>query len=154
MAIGLGLMLGVRFPDNFNMPYRATDLRDFWRRWHMTLSRLIRDYLYIPLGGSRQGWGTYVAATLITMGLCGLWHGAGWTFVAWGLMHGVGLIVCRAWHDKALRTAVGLRLGADHAVRAGRLGAVSLARLRHGCPHADCDGWRGRWFCDYPGDQT
>ncbi len=99
MAIGLGLMLGVRFPDNFNAPYRATDLRDFWRRWHMTLSRLIRDYLYIPLGGSRQGWGGYVTATLITMGLCGLWHGAGWTFVAWGLMHGVGLIVCRAWQS-------------------------------------------------------
>jgi D-alanyl-lipoteichoic acid acyltransferase DltB (MBOAT superfamily) len=99
MAIGLGLMLGVRFPDNFNAPYRATDLRDFWRRWHMTLSRLIRDYLYIPLGGSRQGWGGYVTATLITMGLCGLWHGAGWTFVAWGLLHGVGLIVCRAWQS-------------------------------------------------------
>lgn len=99
MAIGLGLMLGVRFPDNFDAPYKATTLRDFWRRWHMTLSRLIRDYLYIPLGGSRQGWGMYVTATLITMGLCGLWHGAGWTFVAWGLMHGVGLIVCRAWQS-------------------------------------------------------
>jgi D-alanyl-lipoteichoic acid acyltransferase DltB (MBOAT superfamily) len=99
MAIGLGLMLGVRFPDNFNAPYQATDLRDFWRRWHMTLSRLIRDYLYIPLGGSRQGWSGYVTATLITMSLCGLWHGAGWTFVAWGLMHGVGLIACRAWQS-------------------------------------------------------
>jgi alginate O-acetyltransferase complex protein AlgI len=97
MAIGLGLMLGVRFPDNFDMPYRATDLAQFWRRWHITLSQLIRDYLYIPLGGSRHGWGTYVKATLISMGLCGLWHGAGWTFVAWGLMHGIGLIVCRLW---------------------------------------------------------
>jgi len=97
MAIGLGLMLGVRFPDNFDMPYRASDLSAFWRRWHITLSQLIRDYLYIPLGGSRHGWGTYMKATLIAMGLCGLWHGAGWTFVAWGLMHGVGLIVCRAW---------------------------------------------------------
>ena len=97
MAIGLGLMLGVRFPDNFNMPYRATDLAAFWRRWHMTLSRLIRDYLYIPLGGSHDGWSTYIKATLISMGLCGLWHGAGWTFVAWGLTHGIGLIVCRVW---------------------------------------------------------
>ncbi len=97
MAIGLGLMLGVRFPDNFDMPYRATDLAAFWRRWHMTLSQLIRDYVYIPLGGSRFGWATYVKATLISMGLCGLWHGAGWTFVAWGLMHGLGLIVCRSW---------------------------------------------------------
>ncbi|MCB1549125.1 MAG: MBOAT family protein [Hyphomicrobiaceae bacterium] len=99
MAIGLGLMLGVRFPDNFDVPYRAADLRDFWRRWHMTLSRYLRDYLYIPLGGSRAGWGRYVLASLVTMGLCGLWHGAGWTFVVWGLMHGVGLIVCRAWQD-------------------------------------------------------
>jgi len=101
MAIGLGLMLGVRFPDNFDMPYRASDLANFWRRWHMTLSQLIRDYLYIPLGGSRHGWGTYVKATLVSMGLCGLWHGAGWTYVAWGLMHGVGLVVCRAWQQKA-----------------------------------------------------
>jgi D-alanyl-lipoteichoic acid acyltransferase DltB (MBOAT superfamily) len=97
MAIGLGLMLGVRFPDNFAMPYRATDLASFWRRWHITLSQLIRDYLYIPLGGSRHGWPAYVKATLLSMGLCGLWHGAGWTFVAWGLLHGAGLIVCRAW---------------------------------------------------------
>jgi alginate O-acetyltransferase complex protein AlgI len=101
MAIGLGLMLGVRFPDNFDMPNRASDLANFWRRWHMTLSQLIRDYLYIPLGGSRHGWGTYVKATLLSMGLCGLWHGAGWTYVAWGLMHGVGLVVCRAWQRKA-----------------------------------------------------
>jgi D-alanyl-lipoteichoic acid acyltransferase DltB (MBOAT superfamily) len=100
MAIGLGLMLGVRFPDNFDAPYRAGDLRDFWRRWHMTLSRLLRDYLFIPLGGSRHGWRTYAMATLVTMTLCGLWHGAGWTFVAWGLMHGFGLMVCRAWQAR------------------------------------------------------
>ena len=97
MAIGLGLMLGVRFPDNFNAPYQATDLRDFWRRWHMTLSRLIRDYLYIPLGGSRQGWSGYVTATLITMGLCGLWHGAGWTFVLWGTLQGVAIVIATLW---------------------------------------------------------
>jgi D-alanyl-lipoteichoic acid acyltransferase DltB (MBOAT superfamily) len=97
MAIGLGLMLGFRFPDNFNAPYQATSIRDFWRRWHMTLSRFLRDYLYIPLGGSRHGNATYVKATLITMGLCGLWHGAGLTFVVWGLLHGVALIVCRFW---------------------------------------------------------
>jgi D-alanyl-lipoteichoic acid acyltransferase DltB (MBOAT superfamily) len=78
----------------------------------MTLSQLIRDYLYIPLGGSRHGWGTYVKATLLSMGLCGLWHGAGWTYVAWGLMHGVGLVVCRAWQQKAfpLPAAVGWAL--------------------------------------------
>jgi alginate O-acetyltransferase complex protein AlgI len=97
MAIGIGLMMGLRLPDNFNVPYRARNLQVFWRRWHMTLSRFFRDYLYIPLGGSREGEARFVTATLVTMGLCGLWHGAGWTFVVWGLMHGVGLIVCRAW---------------------------------------------------------
>ena len=97
MAIAIALMLGVNFPMNFNMPYRATSLREFWRRWHMSLSRFLRDYLYMPLGGSREGFPRFVIATLVTMGLCGLWHGAGWTFVVWGFLHGIGLIVCRAW---------------------------------------------------------
>ena len=100
MAIGIALMLGLHFPMNFDMPYRATSLREFWRRWHMSLSRFLRDYLYIPLGGSRHGFMRFVAASLMTMGLCGLWHGAGWTFVIWGLLHGVGLIVVRTW-DRA-----------------------------------------------------
>jgi D-alanyl-lipoteichoic acid acyltransferase DltB (MBOAT superfamily) len=105
-------MLGFHFPDNFNVPYRATSIRDFWRRWHMTLSRFLRDYLYIPLGGSRNGWATYVKATLVTMGLCGLWHGAGFTFVVWGLAHGVALIVCRAWEarERPLPASVGWAL--------------------------------------------
>jgi alginate O-acetyltransferase complex protein AlgI len=102
MAIGLALLFGFNFPMNFAMPYRATSLRDFWRRWHMSLSRFLRDYLYIPLGGSREGFARFVIATLITMGLCGLWHGAGWTFVIWGLLHGVGLVVCRAWDQGGL----------------------------------------------------
>ena len=102
MAIGLALMFGLNFPMNFNMPYRATSLRDFWRRWHMSLSRFLRDYLYIPLGGSREGFPRFVVATLITMGLCGLWHGAGWTFILWGVIHGFGLIVCRAWDQAGL----------------------------------------------------
>jgi alginate O-acetyltransferase complex protein AlgI len=102
MAIGIGLMLGVRFPDNFEMPYRATDLIQFWRRWHITLSQLIRDYLYIPLGGSHHGWPAYIRATLVSMGFCGLWHGGGWTFVVWGLMHGAGLIGCRAWRQTGI----------------------------------------------------
>jgi D-alanyl-lipoteichoic acid acyltransferase DltB (MBOAT superfamily) len=97
MAIGIALMFGLLLPENFRRPYIATDLRDFWRRWHISLSTFLRDYLYIPLGGSRAGVARYVFATVVTMGLCGLWHGAGWTFVAWGLWHGVGLIVCRAW---------------------------------------------------------
>lgn len=97
MAMGLALMLGLSFPMNFNMPYRATSLQDFWRRWHMSLSRFLRDYLYIPLGGSRHGFGRFALATMTTMGLCGLWHGAGWPFVIWGLVHGAGLVICRAW---------------------------------------------------------
>ena len=102
MAIGLALMFGLNFPMNFNMPYRATSLREFWRRWHMSLSRFLRDYLYIPLGGSREGFGRFMVATMVTMGLCGLWHGAGWTFVIWGLIHGAGLVVCRAWSEARL----------------------------------------------------
>lgn len=102
MAIGLALMFGFHFPLNFNVPYRATSIRDFWRRWHMSLSRFLRDYLYIPLGGSREGFPRFLLATIITMGLCGLWHGAGWTFVIWGLIHGVGLVVCRAWDQAGL----------------------------------------------------
>jgi alginate O-acetyltransferase complex protein AlgI len=97
MAIGIALMFGLVLPENFRRPYLATDLRDFWRRWHISLSLFIRDYLYIPLGGSRQTFPRYVAATIATMGLCGLWHGAGWTYVVWGLWHGVGLVTCHAW---------------------------------------------------------
>ncbi|MEM8814010.1 MAG: MBOAT family O-acyltransferase [Pseudomonadota bacterium] len=99
MAIGLGLLFGFLLPENFNRPYLATSLRDFWRRWHITLSTFLRDYVYIPFGGSQKGAAAYVMATLLTMGLCGLWHGAGWTFVAWGFFHGIGLVVCRAWQQ-------------------------------------------------------
>jgi D-alanyl-lipoteichoic acid acyltransferase DltB (MBOAT superfamily) len=99
MAIGIALLFGLLLPDNFRRPYLATDLRDFWRRWHITLSNFIRDYLYIPLGGSRHGNVRYVAATLGSMAICGLWHGAGWTYVAWGVWHGAGLVVCRFWQQ-------------------------------------------------------
>jgi D-alanyl-lipoteichoic acid acyltransferase DltB (MBOAT superfamily) len=91
IAIGLALLLGFRFPQNFNAPYTALSLQDFWSRWHMTLSRWLRDYLYIPLGGNRNGeWATY-RNLMITMLLGGLWHGAAWTFVAWGAIHGSAL---------------------------------------------------------------
>ncbi len=103
MAIGLALMLGLSLPRNFDQPYRALSLQDFWRRWHMTLSRFLRDYLYIPLGGSRQGTSRYLIATMVTMGLCGLWHGAGWTFIVWGVLHGMGLVICRGWTKLKLR---------------------------------------------------
>jgi alginate O-acetyltransferase complex protein AlgI len=97
MAIGLGWMFGVRLPANFNSPYQAQSLGDFWRRWHMTLSRFLRDYLYIPLGGNRCGPLRRSLNLLATMLLGGLWHGAGWTFVAWGALHGVFLIVQHLW---------------------------------------------------------
>ena len=97
MAIGLALLFGFTFPINFNAPYRATSIADFWRRWHITLSRLLRDYLYIPLGGSRRGLPRTVAALLVTMILGGLWHGAGWTFLAWGALHGLALASNHVW---------------------------------------------------------
>ncbi len=99
IAIGLALLLGIKFPQNFNSPYAAASLQDFWRRWHMTLSRWLRDYLYIPLGGSRRGRVRTYVNVMITMLLGGLWHGAAWTFVAWGALHGAGLVVERARHE-------------------------------------------------------
>ena len=96
IAIGLALLLGFVFPQNFRSPYRATGFQDFWRRWHMTLSRFLRDFLYIPLGGSRHGRLKTYRNLMITMVLGGLWHGAAWTFVLWGAFHGVGLAVERA----------------------------------------------------------
>jgi hypothetical protein len=97
MAIGLSRLFGVRLPLNFNSPYKATSIIEFWRRWHMTLSRFLRDYLYIPLGGNRRGtFRTYVNL-LITMLLGGLWHGAGWTFVIWGGLHGLYLAANHGW---------------------------------------------------------
>jgi alginate O-acetyltransferase complex protein AlgI len=97
MAIGLGYMFGLRIPVNFNSPYKALDPSDFWRRWHISLSSCLRDYLYIPLGGNRQGeWKTY-RNLMITMLLGGLWHGANWTFVVWGGYHGALLSAHRRW---------------------------------------------------------
>ena len=100
MAIGLGLLFNVRLPDNFDAPYRAASIADFWRRWHITLSRFLRDYLYIPLGGNRRGEGRRHVNLFLTMLLGGIWHGAGWTFVLWGAYHGVLLIVQRLWNNR------------------------------------------------------
>jgi alginate O-acetyltransferase complex protein AlgI len=95
MAIGLGMLFGFRLLENFNRPYSAVSLTDFWRRWHISLSRWFRDYLYIPLGGSRKGAPrTYLNLTLVFL-LCGFWHGANWTFVVWGVYHGLFLILER-----------------------------------------------------------
>jgi alginate O-acetyltransferase complex protein AlgI len=103
MAIGLGAMFGLRLPLNFDEPYRATSIRDFWRRWHMTLSRFLRDYLYIPLGGSHRGPLATAVIVMTTMTLCGLWHGAGWTFITWGALHGLAIVGSRAWALTGIR---------------------------------------------------
>lgn len=95
MAIGLGLMMNIQFPQNFNSPYKAQSITDFWKRWHMTLSSWLRDYLYISLGGNRlSSWKTY-RNLILTMAIGGLWHGANWTFVVWGLLHGGALAIER-----------------------------------------------------------
>ncbi len=103
MAIGLGLMLGFHFPENFNRPYLAYSIQDFWRRWHLSLSSWLRDYLYISLGGNRKGsWKTY-RNLFLTMAIAGLWHGGdSWNYLLWGSAHGVALCVDRAWSRSSL----------------------------------------------------
>lgn len=103
MALGLALILGVRLPGNFRRPYLATSIADFWRRWHITLSHWLRDYVYIPLGGSRDGDARTLRNILLTMALGGLWHGANWTFLIWGVLHGVGVAASRLQDRLALR---------------------------------------------------
>jgi len=97
MAIGAARLFGIKLPLNFDSPYKARNISDFWRRWHMTLSRFLRDYLYIPLGGNRKGKSRRYVNLMITMLLGGLWHGAGWTFVFWGLLHGLYLCINHAY---------------------------------------------------------
>jgi len=104
MAIGAARMLGFRFMENFQMPYSAVSITEFWRRWHISLSTWFRDYLYIPLGGNRKGVPRTYANLLITMLFCGLWHGASWNFVLWGGIHGVSLAIHRAWTRLATRS--------------------------------------------------
>jgi D-alanyl-lipoteichoic acid acyltransferase DltB (MBOAT superfamily) len=99
IAIGCALLLGYRFPDNFDNPYRSASPQEFWRRWHISLSTWLREYLFIPLGGSRQGEWLNVRNLFITMLLGGLWHGAAWNFVVWGFWHGMLLAVHRVWDD-------------------------------------------------------
>ncbi len=102
MAIGLGLMFGLTIPINFNAPYLSISIRDFWRRWHITLSRFLQDYLYIPMGGNRFGLLRQVVALMVTMLLGGLWHGAGWTFVIWGGLHGLALVLNHFWEKTGI----------------------------------------------------
>ncbi|MDX4057178.1 MBOAT family protein [Aliarcobacter skirrowii] len=99
MAIGISLMFNIKLPINFNSPYKALSIQDFWRRWHMTLSRFLRDYIYIPLGGNRKGEFRTYTNLLATFLIGGLWHGAGWTFIIWGALHGVALAIHRFWQS-------------------------------------------------------
>jgi alginate O-acetyltransferase complex protein AlgI len=105
MAIGIGKMLGFRFPENFNYPYIADSVQDFWRRWHMTLSSWFKDYLYIPLGGNRRGVWMTARNLIVVFFLCGLWHGASWNFVAWGLYHGFFLVLERSAFGRVLASS-------------------------------------------------
>jgi len=119
MAIGLSMLFGIQLPLNFNSPYKAHNIIEFWRRWHMTLSRFLRDYLYIPLGGGRKGVYRRYINLMVTMLLGGLWHGANWTFVAWGGVHGLFLAVNHGWHgwlnrmgyDEKPSTMIGRAMG-------------------------------------------
>jgi D-alanyl-lipoteichoic acid acyltransferase DltB (MBOAT superfamily) len=131
IATGCALLLGYQFPRNFNAPYTATDPQDFWRRWHISLSTWLRDYLYIPLGGSRRGPWRTVVNLMLTMLLGGLWHGASWTFVMWGALMGVYLVGHRAWDAWASRPAA-LRMRATGAW-------MWVSRLL--LFHAVCLGW-------------
>jgi alginate O-acetyltransferase complex protein AlgI len=131
IAIGLALFLGFRFPANFDAPYTARNLQEFWRRWHMTLSRWLRDYLYIPLGGSRGSRSIVARNIMITMVLGGLWHGAAWTFVAWGAIHGVGQVVGHLRRSR--RVAAGLAPVAEGQVRSVVQRLITF--------HVVCLGW-------------
>ena len=103
MAIGIGYFFNIRLPSNFNSPYKATSFVDFWRRWHITLSHFLRDYLYIPLGGNRVGRIRQTINIIITMLLGGLWHGANWTFVIWGGFHGFFIAFTHLWRRSGLQ---------------------------------------------------
>ena len=103
MALGSAKLFNINLPPNFNTPYRADNIQEFWRRWHMTLSRWLRDYLYFPLGGNRKGPTRTYVNVLLTFLLGGLWHGAGWTFVCWGLLHGIGTSIHKLWSRRGFQ---------------------------------------------------
>ena len=103
MAIGIALLFNIKLPTNFNSPYKATSIQDFWRRWHITLSRFLKDYIYIPLGGNRKSEIRTYTNLFTTFLLGGIWHGAGWTFVLWGALHGIALVINRFWQKLGFR---------------------------------------------------
>lgn len=106
IAIGSALLVNIKLPQNFDAPYRSLSIREFWRRWHMTLGRFLRDYIYIPLGGNRKGTLRVYFNLFITFFIGGVWHGAGWTFMLWGTLHGLALCIQRFWNQTGLRMPV------------------------------------------------
>jgi alginate O-acetyltransferase complex protein AlgI len=130
MALGLALMMGIRLPQNFDSPYKATNIIDFWRRWHMSLSRFLRDYIYIPLGGNRKGQPRRYINLLMTMLIGGIWHGAAWTFLFWGALHGFYLIINHFWQFLKVTFSFGLSPAGWFRHRSAQLltfGAVLVA---------------------------
>lgn len=123
MAIGLAKMFGINLPLNFNSPYKATSISDFWRRWHMTLSQFLRDYIYIPLGGNQKGSVRRYSNLMTTMLIGGLWHGAGWNFILWGGLHGIYLVINHGW------TKFRVALGWDRPSNVGRFFSIALTFL-------------------------
>ncbi|MBN1545111.1 MAG: MBOAT family protein [Syntrophaceae bacterium] len=103
MALGSARFFNIQLPINFDSPYRAVNIQDFWRRWHITLSRFLRDYIYIPLGGSRKGELTTYANIILAFLICGIWHGAGWLFILWGALHGFGMVLHRLWQKTGIK---------------------------------------------------
>lgn len=103
MAIGAALLFNIKLPINFNSPYKASTIQDFWRRWHMTLSRFLKEYIYIPLGGNKKGEIRTYIALMATFLIGGIWHGAGWTFLFWGFLHGSAIVIHRAWRHMGFR---------------------------------------------------
>jgi D-alanyl-lipoteichoic acid acyltransferase DltB (MBOAT superfamily) len=140
MAIGLALLFGIRLPLNFESPYKATSIIDFWRRWHISLSRFLRDYLYIPLGGNRAGRSRRYMNLMLTMLLGGLWHGASWTFAMWGGLHGLYLLVNHAWRSTCRH------LGFEHVGRwwsRGPAHALTFLAVVAGWVFFRAPTWRG-----------
>ncbi|MSR53408.1 MAG: MBOAT family protein [Gemmataceae bacterium] len=133
LARGIGLLFGYRWPENFSLPYLATNIGEFWRRWHMTLSRFLRDYIYIPLGGNRHGPIRTQANLMLTMLLGGLWHGASWSFVIWGGLHGTYLILHKMWSSTPIASWLN---GASGILRAVWLLVAGLLTF-----HAVCLAW-------------
>ena len=137
-------MIGLQYPWNFNHPYWSTSITDFWRRWHITLSQWFRDYVYIPLGGNRGSRSRTYLNLLIVFLLCGIWHGAGWTFVVWGLLHGAFLMFERAGLRADSETyAASFVPRLHYSGRNARLGPISVRDLSPGAASSSCHGGTG-----------